>query len=68
MKSYFAQYRSTNGQCLVGAVMKGQSSRFDDRADAEQRLADTIEINGSHCTGEVVESDKYPEIFRGRRV
>jgi hypothetical protein len=64
MKSYFARYRSTNGQCLVGAVMKGQSSRFDSRTDAEQRLADTIEINGSHCTGEIVESDKYPEIFR----
>ena len=64
MTSYFARYWSTDGRCLVGAVMQGQSSRFDSRADAEQRLAATIEINGPHCTGEIVESDKHPEIFR----
>jgi hypothetical protein len=63
MTSYFARYWSTDGHCLVGAVMQGQSSRFDDRADAEQRLAATLEINGPHCTGEIVDSDLYPEIF-----
>ena len=64
MTSYFARYRSTDGRCLVGAVMNGQSSRFGSREDAEQRLADTIGINGPHCTGEIVVSDQYPEIFR----
>jgi hypothetical protein len=64
MTSYFARYWSTDGRCLVGAVMQGQSSRFDSRADAEQRLADTQEINGPHCSGEIVDSDLYPEIFR----
>lgn len=64
MTSYFARYWSTDGSCLIGGVMKGQSSRFGSREDAEQRLADTIELNGPHCTGEVVETHLYPEIFQ----
>lgn len=61
-KSYYAVYRAKTGT-LIGGVRSSQSSRFQHRADAQQRLDDTIEINGGNCEGEVRESARYPEIF-----
>jgi hypothetical protein len=62
-KSFYAKYHSTDGKTLIGGVIKSQTSRFDSRPDAFQRLDQILEINGNHCTGEVVESSEYPEIF-----
>jgi hypothetical protein len=63
MRSYFARYHAIGDHWLLGGVRQGQTSRFDTREDAQLRLDGTIELNNGHCVGEVVESDKYPEIF-----
>jgi hypothetical protein len=63
MPSFYVKYRSTNGKCLVGGFMEGQSSRFHDRADAETRMATILDFN-PNAEAEIIESRKYPEIFR----
>lgn len=62
-RSYFARYRSTDGKTLIGGALQGQTSRWERREDAETRLQQTLELNGAHCEGEIVESPLYPEIF-----
>ncbi len=62
-RSYFARYWSTDGRTLIGGFLHGQTSRFEQRKEAETRLQQTLELNGDHCTGEIVESPLYPEIF-----
>lgn len=63
MPSYYAKYRSTNGRTLLGGVIKSQTSRFQSRVMAEDRLQQVLELNGEHCQGEVHESNLPPEIF-----
>jgi hypothetical protein len=63
IRSFYAKYHSTNGETLIGGVLESQTSRFQSRVEAQLRLDGTIEINGDHCQGEVVESDRPPEIF-----
>jgi hypothetical protein len=63
-RSYYAEYWVIGSGTLIGGVRRSQSSRFGRRQDAEQRLSDTIDLNGAdRCEGTVHESDKYPEIF-----
>lgn len=62
-RSYFARYWSTDGKTLVGGVLRGQTSRWERREDAESRLQQIVELNGDHCKGEIVESPFFPEIF-----
>ncbi len=62
-RSYFARYRSTNGRTLIGGVLRGQTSRFEQREEAETRLQQVLELNGDRCKGEIVESPLHPEIF-----
>lgn len=63
IRSFYAKYHSTNGKTLIGGVLKSQTSCFQSRAEAQQRLDGTIQINGDHCQGEVVGSARPPEIF-----
>ena len=60
--SYFAKYHAIKGT-MIGGVKESQTSRFRDRKDAEQRLGDTIAINGGNVEGEIIESNLPPEIF-----
>lgn len=63
-RSWYAVYRSNDPRkCLIGAVYQSQTSRYASRQDAERRLADTCQLNGPHCVGEIHPSDNYPEIF-----
>jgi hypothetical protein len=62
-RSYFARYWSTDGKTLIGGVLRGQTSRSERREDTETRLQQTLELNGAHCKGEIIESPLYPEIF-----
>ena len=62
-RSYFARYWSIDGKTLVGGVLRGRTSRWERREDAETRLQQTLELNATHCQGEIVESPLYPEIF-----
>ncbi len=64
IRSWFVKYGTTDPQrLLLGAVAQSQSSRFGEKVNAEQRLQQIAEVNGSHCEGRVVASYKYPEIF-----
>jgi len=64
VRSFYAKYRAIDGGWLIGGEKTGQSCRFGSREGAETRLQGTIDINGAgKCAGEVVESDKPPEIF-----
>lgn len=62
-RSYFACYWSIDGKTLIGGVIHGQTSRWERREDADIRLQEILELNGSHCQGEIVESSLWPEIF-----
>lgn len=64
--SYVAHYWSTGDRCMLGGIKRSRSSRFGTRAEAEQSLANTIEINaGVDCPveGRVDTSPLPPEIF-----
>jgi len=64
-RSYYAEYWVIGkATTLIGGVKRSRSSRFGRRQDAEQRLRDTIDLNGAdRCEGTVHESNQYPEIF-----
>lgn len=62
-KSFIAVYRSTDGNLLLGGVLQSQSSRFERKEDAQERLRQVMDLNGPHCEGVVVGSDLHPEIF-----
>jgi len=62
-RSYFARYWSTNGRTLIGGILRGQTSRWERREDAETRLQQALELNGAHCEGEIVGSPLHPDIF-----
>ena len=38
MSSYYAKYHSTDGQCLLGAVLEGETCRYGSEEDAAARL------------------------------
>lgn len=64
--SYFAEYESADGRPLIGGVVRSQSSRFSTRAEAEQRLETTKEVNagaGRAVLGRIVWSPLPPDIF-----
>ena len=64
--SYIAEYWTPDGRAMIGGVRRGRSSRWGTRAEADQSLANTIEINagvGCLVTGQVVTSPLPPEIF-----
>ena len=62
-RSFYAKYRAIDNKWLIGGVQQSQSCRFQAQADAQRMLDTAIELNGSHCVGEVVPSEKPPEIF-----
>ena len=61
--SFYVSYWSTDGKCLIGGVLKFESSRFHRRSDAECHLQTVKALNGPHCDGKIVPSASLPEIF-----
>lgn len=63
--SYYAEYWSTDGKTLLGAVLKSRTSRFQDRSDAQSRLDQIKDLHSEgRVAGKIVESPLYPQIFR----
>lgn len=44
MPSYYAKYRSTNGQALLGGVLKSQTSRFQSRLLSAYRTLHNVRL------------------------
>lgn len=65
-KSFYATYRATGKNTLLGGVRKSETSRFQVEADAQLFLDQAIIANGGEklCVGEVHESPLPPQIFR----
>lgn len=69
MTSYIAVYWSTDPKRpMLGGRGKGESSRFESRADAENRLAGVIDVHAKLdsplvVAGEVREVKGKPEIY-----
>lgn len=64
-RSWYATYRAVEGT-LIGGVKSSKTSRWGSKELAEVSLANVITINASvgvKCEGEVIGSEKPPEIF-----
>lgn len=67
--SYVVFYRSADSSFLLGGVKQSETSRFEDREQAEQRAAGIVDIHAGlvppvRVITEIREVSKAPEIYR----
>jgi hypothetical protein len=64
MRSFVVKYKSTNGNPLLGGLVKAKSARWGRMTDAEDYLREILRENAdTNPTGKIVTVDRPPEIF-----